>query len=152
MGEEKEGKQKVILLVEDDPNDVILVKRAMKKAEVKSKIKVVKDGEQAMDYLGGGAKYENRKEYPIPDMILLDLKLPKKSGLELLEWVDNQPKIRRIPIVILTSSRENEDVNKAYDLGVNSYLLKPVSFDNLLEMMKITISYWFDYNQHPEVK
>jgi len=140
-----------ILLVEDDPNDVMLVKRAFEKTNIVNPIQVVDNGEDAQDYLAGSGKYSDRKEFPLPVMILLDLKLPRKSGLEVLEWLKQQPSLKRLPVIILTSSTENKDINRAYDIGVNSYLIKPVEFNDLLELVKNLNLYWLLLNTKPEL-
>ncbi|TBR58308.1 response regulator [Mastigocladus laminosus UU774] len=140
-----------ILLVEDDPNDIFLIERAFRRANLHHPIYVVKDGDEAVMYLGGQDCYEEREKYPLPALILLDLKLPRRSGLEVLEWLKQQPLLKRIPVVVLTSSRENIDVDRAYDMGVNSYLIKPVAFNALQEMMQALNSYWLKFNQYPSV-
>ncbi len=140
-----------ILLIEDDPNDVILIQRAFKKANLLTPIQVVEDGETALDYLMGKGIFKDRERYPLPDLILLDLKLPRKSGLEVLAWLREQPNLKRLPVVILTASKEAKDINRAYDLGANSYLVKPVSFDALLNMVKTLGLYWMILNEKPEV-
>ena len=140
-----------ILLVEDDPNDVFFIKRAFEKAKIVNPIYVVEDGEEAILYLEGQGKYTNREKFPVPFLILLDLKLPKKSGFEVLEWLKTKEKLKRIPVVVLTSSSESPDINRAYDLGANSYLVKPVSLDNLIEMVKVLELYWIILNKKPEI-
>ncbi len=143
--------QHTLLLVEDDPNDIFLIERAFRRANFNHRIRNVKDGDEAVIYLEGQSCYADRETNPLPALILLDLKLPRRSGLEVLEWLKQQPKLKRIPVVILTSSQENIDVDRAYDLGVNSYLIKPVAFNALQEMMQALNSYWLNYNQHPSV-
>lgn len=143
--------RQTILLVEDDPNDVLLVERAFRRANIANPISVVRDGEAAIAYLEGSGKYANREEHPFPVVILLDLKLPRKSGLEVLAWLKSKHLLKRLPVVILTSSRESADVNKAYDLGVNSYLVKPVTFDSLIELVKHLGLYWVIMNEKPEI-
>lgn len=125
-----------ILLAEDDPGDVILTQRAFKKAQIVNPIQVVNDGEETIAYLAGNGKYVDREQFPMPVLLLLDLKMPKCSGLEVLRWLRAQPDLKRMMVVILTSSRETPDVNEAFDLGVTSYLVKPVGFDGLLEMVR----------------
>ena len=141
-----------ILLVEDDQNDVLLVKRAFKKANNVNNIQVVNDGEAAIAYLDGDGEYQDRNKYPLPIMILLDLKLPKKSGHEVLAWRQGKPVVRRIPVVVLSSSNRSEDVNRAYDLGANSYLNKPMSFDDLVTMVKELNMYWQILNLPPHLE
>jgi CheY-like chemotaxis protein len=140
-----------VLMVEDDPNDVVLVRRAFRKANLPHPLHAVEDGDAAIAYLGGEGVHANRETSPVPRLILLDLKLPRKSGLEVLEWIKSQARLRRIPVVVLTSSRQPSDVNRAYDLGVNSYLVKPVSFDRLLAMVTTIDAYWLGLNEHAEV-
>lgn len=140
-----------LLLVEDDPNDVMLFRRAKDKSNLAHPLQVVEDGEAAVAYLSGQDRYADRNRYPLPALMLLDLKLPRKSGLEVLAWLRQQPGIHRLPVVVLTSSRENLDVGRAYDLGANSYLVKPVAFDNLLEMVKALGLYWLILNEKPDI-
>ncbi|MDY7031651.1 MAG: response regulator [Thermodesulfobacteriota bacterium] len=144
--------QNTILLIEDDPNDIILIKRAFTKANIANPIHVVEDGEEAIAYLAGKGQYTNKEKYPLPILILLDLKIPRKSGHEVLEWLRSQPGLKRLTVVVLTSSQQINDINRAYDLGANSYLVKPVTFDRLLDMVKALNFYWFILNENPEVK
>ncbi|HTD68309.1 MAG TPA: response regulator [Candidatus Limnocylindria bacterium] len=138
-----------VLHVEDDPNDVLLIARAFRKAEIPAQLQVVNDGEQAVHYLSGTNSFSSREQFPLPSLVLLDLKLPRKSGIEVLEWVRTQPGLKRIPIVMLTSSKQPIDINRAYDLGVNAYLVKPVNFDSLVEMLKTLDSFWLRVNEQP---
>lgn len=139
-----------VLLVEDDPDDVLLTQRAFKKANVANPLQVVTDGEEAVAYLSGQGRFADRGQYPLPMLLLLDLKLLRRSGLEVLEWLRAQPGLRRLPVVVLTSSKESRDVNRAYDLGVNSYLVKPVAFDSLQEMVQSLGFYWLMLNKSPD--
>ena len=138
-----------ILHVEDDPNDVLLIARAFRKAEVLAQIQVVNDGEQAVHYLNGTNSFAQREQFPLPSLVLLDLKLPRKSGIEVLEWIRAQPGLKRIPVVMLTSSRQPVDINRAYDLGVNAYLVKPVNFDALIDMVRTLDLFWLRVNEQP---
>lgn len=140
-----------ILLVEDDANDVFLLRRAFNKAGIESGLHTVGDGEEAVAYLAGQGKFADRDQHPLPQLVLLDLKLPRRSGLEVLEWVRGRPELRRIPVIVLTSSRESRDVNRAYDLGANSYLVKPVSFEDLLSLTQALDRYWVAWNEGPEL-
>ncbi|MCH8745891.1 MAG: insulinase family protein [Chloroflexi bacterium] len=128
-----------ILLVEDDPNDVTLIKRAFRKINLGCSLQVVNDGQQAIDYLEGVSPYDDRTLHPLPSLVLLDLKLPKKSGFEILEWLRGQSKLCRIPVVFLTSSDETSDIDRAYKLGANSYLVKPVAFGTLVVAGDVTL-------------
>jgi len=140
-----------ILLVEDDTNDVMLFRRAYRKCKLANPLQVVGDGDTAEDYLSGRGKYADREAYPLPALVLLDFKLPRKSGLEVLAWLRAQAGLKRLPVVALTSSRERTDVNRAYDLGINSYLVKPVAFDNLMQLVKALGLYWIVLNESPEL-
>jgi len=141
-----------ILLIEDDSNDVFLIRRAFGRIDVKLSLRVLEDGEAAIAHLNQLIAEENREEHPLPLLILLDLKLPRRSGLEVLEWLRQQPPVCRIPVVVLTSSRESVDVDRAYDLGANSYLVKPVTFDALSNMIQTIDTYWLKFNQSPSIK
>jgi CheY-like chemotaxis protein len=140
-----------ILLVEDDANDVMLFRRAYHKCKLANPLQVVGDGEAAQDYLAGSGEYADREAYPLPVLVLLDFKLPRKSGLEVLAWMRSQTGLKRLPVVALTSSRERTDVNRAYDLGINSYLVKPVAFDNLMQLVKSLGLYWMILNENPDL-
>jgi CheY-like chemotaxis protein len=138
-----------ILHVEDDPNDVLLVERALRKTATSSNIQSVSDGDKALAYLAGTDGYGNREKFPLPHLVLLDLKMPRKSGFEVLDWIRSQPALKRLLVVIFTSSKHDQDVNNAYELGANSYLVKPVGFDALVETMKQIQHYWGTLNQAP---
>ena len=142
----------VVLVVEDDSTDVLMIRRAFKKSQITSPLHVVDNGDAAVDYLSGRPPYHDRTTYPLPAVILLDLKLPRRSGLEGLEWLRQQPGLRRLPVVVLTSSMESTDVRKAYDLGCNSYLVKPVSFEGLLDAVKALGVYWLLLNRKPDTE
>jgi len=140
-----------ILIVEDDDDDVMLIRRAFKQSKIMNNLRFIADGQTAIDYLAGHGEHADRKAFPLPILILLDLKLPRKSGLEVLAWMKEQSLLKRIPVVILTSSKENKDVNRAYDFGVNSYLLKPVDFSQLSEIVKHVHLYWILTNTNPDI-
>lgn len=140
-----------ILIVEDNATDVMLIRRAFAKANIVNPVQVVSDGDRAVAYLAGSHGYDDRAQYPLPALLLLDLKLPRRSGLEVLEWLRAQDDLRRLPVVMLTSSRQSQDVNRAYDLGANSYLVKPVEFDDLQEMLGTLNTYWITYNEKPNI-
>jgi CheY-like chemotaxis protein len=131
-----------ILLIEDSADDALLVQRAFRKLGGETRIRVLDNGEKAVAYLGGEGDFADRVRFPLPDLMLLDLKLPRRSGFEVLEWLRGQPGLRRLPVVVLTGSREAADVERAADLGANSYLVKPVGFDALLELVDAFQSYW----------
>lgn len=140
-----------ILLVEDNPDDVLLLQRAFKKAGLSHSLQVVSHGEEAVDYLAGGGGFADRAQHPFPALMLLDLQIPRRSGHEVLEWLRAQGEgLRRLPVVVFTSSREPRDINRAYELGANSYLVKPVSFDTLLDMVRELEHYWLSLAERPE--
>jgi CheY-like chemotaxis protein len=142
----------VILLVEDDPDDVFFLQDAFAGNKMAEALRVVRDGDEAVAYLLGQAAYAERQAYPLPSLILLDLKLPRKSGLEVLEWCRKQPGLKRIPIIVLTSSQSNSDVAQAYDLGANSYLVKPIDAAAQLELVKAVCQYWIGLNKVSELE
>ncbi|MDX1906560.1 MAG: response regulator [Bacteroidia bacterium] len=140
---------KVILLVEDNPSDIALARRAFNRANILNPLVVAEDGQEAMDYLLGTGAYEGRDPQDIPAVILLDLKLPIMDGLEVLRQIRQHEKIHRVPVVILTSSRQEEDVAAGYDLGVNSYIRKPVDFFQFADAIKTLGMYWLVLNEPP---
>jgi CheY-like chemotaxis protein len=140
-----------ILLVEDNPGHALLIQRALSRCNPAHPIRVVQDGEEAIAYLAGAGDYAERQRHPLPVLVLLDLKLPRKSGLEVLAWIRQTPGLKRLPVVVLTSSRESVDVNRAYDLGANSYLAKPIAFDSLAEVLRNLNLYWLVLNEMPQI-
>lgn len=136
----------VLLLVEDNPDDVLLAQRALRKAALPVSMQIVGDGDEAVAYLEGTGRFADRGRHPLPGLVLLDLKLPKRPGLEVLRWVRGQPGLDTTPVVVLTSSSEDEDVQKAYALGANSYLQKPVAFNGLVQLLGVLDLYWFKNN------
>ncbi|HYT59611.1 MAG TPA: response regulator [Haliangiales bacterium] len=142
----------VIMLAEDDPNDVLLFQRAFQKLNLANPIQVVRDGEEAVAYLSGQGEYGDRERHPMPVLLLLDLKMPRRSGFEVLQWLRQQSGLKRLPVVVLTSSNQHPDINRAFDLGANSYLVKPGGFDSLLELVKGLDMYWLILNEKPELR
>ncbi|HUR47223.1 MAG TPA: response regulator [Candidatus Saccharimonadales bacterium] len=140
------NRSKTILLVEDSQDDVFFMQRALKEASITNPFFVVGNGQEAMDYLSGTAKFSDRSKYPMPGLIFLDLKLPLKRGLEVLSWLREQESLCNVVVVVLTSSQEPNDLREAYRLGANSYLLKPGSTAQLVELMKVVKAYWFESN------
>lgn len=140
-----------ILLVEDDENDVMLLQRAFRRAAIINPLQVVRHGDDAVAYLEGTGEFADRRLHPLPVLMLLDLKLPRRTGLEVLQWVKERDGVKKIPIIVLTSSKNDDDVNRAYELGANSYVVKPVSFETLLELVKSLELYWLVLNERPNV-
>ncbi len=142
-------KHKNILLIEDNPDDVELTLRAFKESKIANEIKVLKDGAKALDYLNCTGKYSGRSKEELPAIILLDLKLPKIDGLEVLKYIRSNEKTNLIPVVILTSSSEELDLINGYKLGCNSYIRKPVDFDEFIKVVKELGLYWLVINELP---
>lgn len=144
-------KEKIILLVEDNPDDVILTLRAFEKSKIKNKVIAVGDGEEALDYLFCKGKYENRDAFDYPSVILLDIKLPKLDGFEVLKAIRENELTKLLPVVILTSSKEEQDIFNGYKLGANSYLRKPVEFEKFFEAVQTVGLYWLLMNEQPNI-
>jgi two-component system, response regulator len=140
---------KTILLIEDNPSDIELTRRALDRSRVSNELVVVQDGQEALDYLFGSGPYAGRDASALPGVALLDLKLPKVPGLEVLRAIRDDPRTRRLPVVILTSSNEEQDVSCCYDLGVNSYIQKPVDFERFAEAIRTLGLYWLNLNEPP---
>ena len=130
------AKTTTILHVEDDPNDTLLFQHACNKAGVIFDLQAVSDGDQAIAYLRGAADFSDRLKHPFPKLILLDLKMPRVSGFDVLTWLQGENVFKQVPVVVLTSSNHDADVKRAYDLGAKSYLVKPVGFEALVELVK----------------
>ena len=137
-----------ILVVDDDENDLVLFRRAAEKARIANPVVALSDGDAVIDWLSAFL----RDDRPEPVVVLLDLKMPRRSGFDVLQWVRAQPGLRRLPVVVFTSSAQDPDVNRAYDLGANSYLVKPVTFETLVEMMRAVGLYWVMFNLRPELR
>ena len=131
-----------ILLVEDEENDATLLKMAFKQNKITDGVQWVRDGMEATEYLNGTGKYAQRDVFPFPDVMILDLKMPRMNGLELLEWIGKNSHYRIIPTIVMTSSHQDPDIEKAYQLGANTYLIKPSSFQELVDMAGKIHAYW----------
>lgn len=138
-----------ILLVEDDENDAFFFERAIKKAGVQQTLHVVRDGQEAVHYLGGTGSYTDREQHPLPRLVVLDLNLPIKHGLEVLRWLRDQPATQNLIVVVLTSSTDVLDLHEAYTLGANSYLVKPADPNQLTTIVEALKSYWLLLNAPP---
>src|SRR3954447_5285536 len=136
-----------ILLVEDDENDVFFFKRAMKQAGWNEPVRVAQDGREAIDYLEGKGQFSSRDDYPLPVLVLLDLKLPYLTGLDVLKWIRENTALKQLAVVMLTSSKEGVDIERACHLGANAYVVKPGAGDELFDLVKSIWSFWIKHNQ-----
>ena len=141
----------VILLAEDDENDIDLIRRAFAEVRFTNPLHVVHDGEEVITYLKGEGKYADRDNYPLPALLLLDLKMPRKDGFEVLKWIRQQPELKALRVVVLTASDHIQDANLAYQLGANSFLVKPVDFPHFIEVTKAVKGYWTWMSREPEI-
>jgi len=138
-----------ILHVDDDSNDLVLFQHACQKADLRCNLQNVEDGDQAINYLRGAEEFADRERYPLPTLVLLDLKMPRLNGFDVLTWLRSNEQLRSTPVVVLSSSNHDADVKRAYDLGASSYLVKPVGFDSLVEIAKSLSQYWGTLNVNP---
>ena len=141
----------LILLVEDREDDVLMLRRSFQKAGISNPIQIVRDGEEAISYLAGTERFSDRVEFPLPELILLDLKMPRVDGFEVLQWIRSQRNFSGIRVVVLSSSDSIQDVNLAYKLGANSFLVKPTDFNSFVELSDFISQYWFVLSKSPEV-
>lgn len=140
----------VVLLAEDEEDYVLLVRRAFEQAGIPNPLHVVSNGQDLMSYFKGEGQYANREEYPLPDLLLLDLKLPRYSGLEAIAWIRSQPGLEGLRILVLTSSDRIRDVNDAYRLGANSFLVKPFDFGDLIHLSSLISEFWLKKSKCPD--
>lgn len=145
----KNKKQVPILIADDDSEDVEMIRDALRESRLLNEIKCVRDGEELMAYLHHSKQFDSESGSPLPGLILLDLNMPKKDGREALAEIKLDPKLRQIPVVVLTTSQAEEDIFRTYDLGVNSFITKPVSFESLVKVMKALGQYWFEIVELP---
>jgi len=143
------GNPRTILVAEDDPTDAFFLQRAFAKTGVSVGLKFVRDGQEAIDYLRGEAPFADRAAHPMPQLLMLDLKMPRLNGFEVLHWLKAQPGLKRLLVIVFSSSAEAGDINQAYDLGANSYLVKPHATEQLLELVNRVQKYWLEANQSP---
>lgn len=138
------------LVAEDDENDRFFLSRAFLDAKAHGALMFVADGEEAVDYLGGSGKFAERARFPYPDVLVLDLKMPRLDGFEVLRWMRSRSACRCIPVIVLSGSNRQEDVRRAFELGANSYLKKPCNSGQLVELASNIAAYWGQYNELPE--
>ena len=140
----------LFLLVDDNDDDIRLVRRAFTKARVTNPLQIVRSGEEAIEYLIGKERYGNRREYPLPGLVLLDIKMPGLDGLDVLQWIRQQPDLREVGVVMLTGSDDMRDVNRAYQLGADSFLVKPLDFERFAEISQALAGCWAWMDKTPE--
>jgi CheY-like chemotaxis protein len=140
---------KTVLLVEDNEDDILVMKMACKRTGIPHRLHVVTDGALALDYLSGNGSYTDRTAYPMPDVVFLDIKMPKRNGHEVLKWIRAQPGLKNLPVVMLTVSTQAADVERAYQLGVTSYLQKVPSLAEFGQAVRIILKYWLELNVGP---
>lgn len=138
-----------ILLVEDNEDDVLFFKRAMEQAGWNHSLTVAEDGGKGIEYLDGTGQYADRTRFPMPRLVLLDLKLPRVSGLEVLKWIRSQPKLKSLIVIMLAASHLDEGIPRSYELGANSFLVKPGSPAELAKMLRLVKEYWLELNRPP---
>jgi CheY-like chemotaxis protein len=140
-----------ILYAEDEENDAYFLRRAFDRAGVEHPLVVVRDGQEAIEYCTGSGRFADRAEHPLPCLVLLDLNMPRKSGMEVLEWIRRQPAVSTMPAIILTSSLQDDDIHRAYSNGANAYLVKPNKADELTDMVKSIKEFWLLQNRFDKV-
>ena len=138
-----------ILIADDSEEDAFILKRAFMKAGSDIPLLFVKDGQEAMDYLAGEGEFGDRSTHPLPRLMLLDLQMPRADGFDVLGWMQKQPTLKLLPVTVFSSSNENRDVDRAYALGANSYVVKPGSFGGVVELVEKLVAYWIEVNRPP---
>ena len=142
-------KTETILVAEDDKTDALFLERAFAKVGVPTTLQFVRDGQEVIDYLLGKAQFADRPLHPGPDLLLLDLKMPRVDGFQVLDWVRQHPRLKRLPVIVFSSSGQDKDINRAYDLGANSYLVKPHATEDLLALVEKLKDYWIEASKKP---
>lgn len=138
-----------ILQVEDDENDVFFLEHAFRTVELNYPLRVAQDGQEAMDYLSGKGRFADRARYPLPRLVLLDLKMPRKNGFEVLEWIRENPEFQFLPVIVFSSSYQPNDIDRAYQLGANAFVVKPSCLETRIDLARCIKSFWLNFNQQP---
>jgi CheY-like chemotaxis protein len=141
----------IVLLVDDREDDVVLTQQAFARANVPNQLFAVRDGAEAIAYLRGEVPFANRAEFPLPDLLLLDINMPKVDGFGVLKWVRSNPQLSNLRVVMLTTSDQMTDIDKAYSMGVNSYVVKPVKFNSYVELIGFLLRFWFENSRAPNL-
>jgi CheY-like chemotaxis protein len=140
-----------LLIAEDDDNDVFFLQHAFKEANVQNPLQIVHDGQETVDYLAGVGKFSDRTKFPLPYLLILDLKMPRMTGLEVLQWLQDQPELRCLPVIVLSSSAHRLDIERAYDLGANAFVVKPSAVGTRTDLAKLIKGFWLNLNEAPAV-
>jgi CheY-like chemotaxis protein len=143
------NKERCVLMAEDDENDIAFLQRAFKQAEIHNALQVVQDGQAAIDYLSGAGTFSDRGRYPLPGLLLLDLKMPRKTGMEVLEWIRARETLRSLPIIVFSSSVYPADIETAYRKGANAFVTKPSGAPERTELARMIKGFWLTFNQLP---
>jgi CheY-like chemotaxis protein len=149
LGSKSRGQRHVVLMVDDDPEDILLTRDALEEIAPRIDLQSLNDGQELMDYLNKTVGTSAGAAQPCPELILLDLNMPRKSGFEVLGEMRGNPQLKRIPVVILSTSTEERDINRSFDMGANSFLSKPQTYDELLTVLGRTVEYWFEISHLP---
>src|SRR5262245_35498859 len=140
-----------VLIAEDDENDVFFLQRAFQQAKIENPLHVVRDGQEAIEYLSGTGSFSDRNAHPLPYLFILDLKMPRKTGMDVLVWLQEQPELRSVPVLILSSSAQLGDIERAYELGANAFIVKPATLEKRVDMAKLIGTFWLELNEGPLV-
>jgi CheY-like chemotaxis protein len=140
-----------LLVAEDDANDVFFLQHAFKEANVQNPLQIVPDGQETINYLAGVGKFSDRSKFPLPYLLILDLKMPRMTGLEVLQWLHDQPELRCLPVIVLSSSAHRLDIERAYELGANAFVVKPSAVGKRTDLAKLIKGFWLDFNEAPAV-
>jgi CheY-like chemotaxis protein len=138
-----------LLLAEDEENDVFFLEHAFQKAQIANPLHIVRDGQEAIEYLAGTGKFSDRVQHPLPGLLILDLKMPRKTGLEVLRWLQVQPVLSRLPTIVWSTSVNLNDIDKAYQYGANAFIAKPASMEATTELARLIKGFWLTFNEPP---
>lgn len=142
---------RLVLLAEDDKNDVFFMTRAFQEAGMENPVQIARDGQEAIDYLSGAGGFSDRERHPFPSLVIMDLKMPRKTGMEVLAWLKEQPILKAVPVIILSSSSNRYDIEQAYQLSANAFLTKPISREERVILAKLVKDFWLSLNQPPAI-
>jgi CheY-like chemotaxis protein len=151
MPEQQSTSHGLILLAEDDENDILLFRRALEKAQIPNPVEIVRDGDEAIEYLQGKGKFSDRSQYPLPVLMLLDLNMPRTDGFQVLDWIRRHAELKALRVVVLTMSRDIYDVTRAYQLGANSFLVKSLDTQSFTELVESIHAYWLSTGLTPQI-